>query len=123
MKTRIKDKEHLEQIFRKYAELDEKEFSDDLEIDEYGHLTLGDLKEICECIGYQNLLLDNGFFENIEQDISSYCSTIYIDLIGIKEVNFNGNNKESISLFGSCLEYDYGGLHICNDGTLRFSFV
>lgn len=117
MKTRIKDKEHLEQIFKKFAELDDEILSDKFIVEPNSGLTFGELKNICECIGYHNFLLENEFLEELEKGVLSHCDTFYIDLIGIKEVNFNGD-RQYVNFF----DRKPDELDICKDGTLRIWF-
>lgn len=116
MKTRIKDKEHLEQIFRKYTKLHYDEELSDKFVFQSG-LTFGELKKICECIGYHNILLETDFLRMLEAGIEFLFDTIYIDLIGIKEVNFSGD-KKYINFFNKLFDE----LEICEDGTLRILF-
>ena len=113
-KIRIKDKEHLEQIFKQFAENEEEEFSLDLIVECNSELSLEDLIETCEVIGYENLLLEDSFVENPR----SHCDTFYIDLIGIKGFRF-GLGVESVWFFGG---KNPDELSFENDGTLRVWF-
>lgn len=113
-KIRIKDKEHLEQIFKQFAENEEEEFSLDLIVEGNSELSLKDLMETCEVIGYENLLLEDSFVENPR----SHCDTFYIDLIGIKGFRF-GLGVESVWFFGG---KNPDELSFENDGTLRVWF-
>ncbi|MBD5165229.1 hypothetical protein [Helicobacter sp.] len=113
-KTRIKNKEHLEQIFKQFAENEEEEFSPDLLIEGNSELSLKDLIETCEVIGYENLLLDDEFVKNPR----SHCDTFYIDLIGIKELKF-GSNDKFVWFMGGKIPDE---LSLENDGTLRVWF-
>lgn len=114
IKIRIKDKEHLEQIFKQFAENEGEEFSLDLIVECNSELSLKDLMETCEVIGYENLLLEDSFVENPR----SHCDTFYIDLIGIKGFRF-GLGVEWIWFFGG---KNPDELSFENDGTLRVWF-
>lgn len=113
-KVRIKNQEHLEQIFRQFAENEGEEFSPDLIIEGNSELSLKDLMETCEVIGYENLLLDDIFVDFPH----SHCDTFYIDLIGIKGFRF-GLGVESVVFFGGRIPDE---LDFENDGTLRVWF-
>ncbi|WP_300764438.1 hypothetical protein [Helicobacter sp. UBA3407] len=113
-KTRIKDKEHLEQIFKQFAEDEGVELSPNLIIEGNSELTIKDLQETCEVIGYENLLLDNDFVKNPR----SHCDTFYIDLLGIKGFRF-GLGVEWVWFFGGKIPDE---LSLENDGTLRVWF-
>lgn len=113
-KTRIKDKEHLEQIFKQYAEAEDLEFCPDLELEGNSGLILKDLMETCEVIGYENLLLEDSFVENPKD----FCDTFYIDLIGINGFRF-GLGVEFVWFFGGKKPDE---LSFENDGTLRVWF-
>ncbi len=113
-KVRIKDKEHLEQIFKAYAQSFEEEFSEDLIVEGNSDLSFKDLVETCEVIGYENLLFESNFAENPKE----HCDTFYIDLIGIKGFRF-GLGIESIVFFGGKIPDE---LDFEKDGTLRVWF-
>lgn len=115
-KVRIRDKEHLEQIFRKFAELYKIKLDDCFILECFTDLTFGHLKETCECIGYENLLLDGNFVDDIEQGNLTVLDTFYIDLVGIKDVDC-GNMREFSFFGGRKLIID-----ICHDGTLKIRF-
>ncbi len=113
-KVRIKDKEHLEQIFKQFAENEKESFSEDLIIEGNSELEFKDLVATCEVIGYENLLLDDAFVENPK----THCDTFYMDLIGIKELKFGSNDKFSWFMGGKIPDE----LSFENDGTLRVWF-
>ena len=113
-KVRIKNKEHLEQIFKQFAENESLNYHENMIIEGNSELSLKDLVETCEVIGYENLLFDSFFAGNPR----SHCDTFYIDLLGIKGFRF-GLGVEHISFFGGKIpdEIDFE-----NDGTLRVWF-
>ena len=113
-KVIIKDKEHLEQIFKQFAETEGVEFSPDLIIETNSELTIKDLQETCEVIGYENLLLEDSFVENPKD----FCETFYIDLIAIKGFRF-GLGVEYVWFFGG---KNPDELSFEKDGTLRIWF-
>ncbi len=113
-KVRIKDKEHLEQIFKQFAENEGVELSPDLIIETNSELTIKHLQETCEVIGYENLLLEKEFVD----DPQSCCDTFYIDLIGIKGFRF-GLEVEWVWFFGRKTPKE---LCFEKDGTLRIWF-
>lgn len=113
-KTRIKDKEHLEQIFKQFAENEGVDLSPNLIVEGNSELTLRELQETCEVVGYENLLLEDSFVENPR----SHCDTFYIDLIGIKGFRF-GLGVKSVWFFGG---KNPDELSFENDGTLRIWF-
>ena len=82
--------------------------------DKDSELSLKDLMETCEVIGYENLFLEDSFVENPR----SHCDTFYIDLIGIKGFRF-GLGVEWIWFFGG---KNPDELSFENDGTLMVRF-
>ncbi|WP_300827068.1 hypothetical protein [Helicobacter sp. UBA3407] len=113
-KVRIKDKGHLESLFKQYAENEGMTFYPNMIVEGNSGLEFQDLVETCEVIGYENLLFESDFAENPK----GHCDTFYIDLIGIKGFRF-GLGIESISFFGGKIPDE---LHFENDGTLRVWF-
>lgn len=113
-KVRIKNKEHLEQIFKIFAENEGREFSLDLIIEGNSGLSFKDLQETCEVIGYENLLLREDFVDFPQ----SHCDTFYIDLIGIKGFKF-GLEDESKPFLGGKI---FDEIDFQKDGTLRVWF-
>ena len=113
-KTRIKDKKHLEQIFKQFAKNNGVELTPNLIIAFNSGLTFKDLQETCEVVGYENLLLDSIFTEKPR----SHCDAFYIDLIGIKEFSFR-LGVEWVWFFGGKTPDE---LIFENDGTLRVLF-
>ena len=115
-KYRIKDKADFERIFKKIAELSNKELNDSLIVEGNHSITYGDIKATCELIGY-DLLLPQEVLDDLEKGEYSHIDTFYIDIINLTglDQNFKGNH----SLFGGAIPDE---LDIDDDGTLRLWF-
>lgn len=116
-KYRIKDKADFERIFKKIAELSNKELNDSLIVEGNHSITYGDIKATCELIGYDLLLLPQEVLDDLEMGEYSHIDTFYIDIIHLTELdpNFTG----SLFLFGGAIPDE---LEIEEDGTLRLWF-
>ena len=100
-KYRIKDKADFERIFKKIAELSNKELNDSLIVEGNHSITYGDIKATCELIGYDLLLLPQEVLDDLEMGEYSHIDTFYIDIIHLTELdpNFTG----SLFLFGGAI--------------------
>lgn len=116
-KYRIKDKADFERIFKKIAELSNKELNNSLIVEGNHSITYGDIKATCELIGYDLLLLPQEVLDDLKIGKYSHIDTFYIDIIHLTELdqNFKGNR----SLFGGAIPDE---LDIDDDGTLRLWF-
>lgn len=110
MKVRIKNKQHLEEIFKHFAKTNQMDFSPDMIIEGNSELKFKDLMETCEIIGYENILIDDDFAEN-----PKVFDMMYIDIVGIKAINFP-IEKEYVWFLGGKTPEE---INFEPDGTLR----
>lgn len=113
-KYRIKDKADFERIFKRAAELGNKELSNGFIVEGNHDITYGDIKATCELIGYDLLLLSQEMVDDLEKGKYSHIDTFYIDIIHLTKLdpNFTG----WLFLFGGATPDE---LSIEDDGTLR----
>lgn len=121
--VRLKSKEHLESIFQKYAQIKELDFEDDMIILWHYELTFKNIKETCECIGYDNFLLPLRFINEIENNVYGISAPqfeeFYIDILGIRNLKIS-KDKDYIGLLGGCIPDE---INFTKDGFLQCIFL